>query len=106
MSQPPQPAAALDRRSRNVAAEGLGTAVGLATAPEIAVPLLAVQHPRQTGGVALVAVSIVFILIAIIVLAAAKTPTGKAAGWVFLAASLAGAVYGGRLVRGKKRKTI
>lgn len=77
-------------------------------APEVGVPLLAAQTVAQHGkpifGGIMIAVSILFIVIAIIIISAAKSTGAKTAGWMFFVLSLGGLGFGGYLVAHEKKK--
>jgi len=71
-------------------------------APEVGVPLMAAQtiaaHGRPIFGGVLIALSIVFIIAAVITLSAAKSSGAKVAGWMLFVLSLGGLGFGGYLV--------
>ena len=77
-------------------------------APEAGVPLIAAQtvasHGKPIFGGILIAVSILFIIIAIIIISAAKSSGAKTAGWMFFVLSLGGLGFGGYLVAHEKKK--
>ena len=77
-------------------------------APEVGVPLLAAQTAAQHGksifGGVLMAISILFIIIAIITIAAAKSSGAKTAGYMFFVIALGGLGFGGYLIAHDKKK--
>lgn len=84
-----------------MATEGAEATLVMA-APEVGVPLIAAQtvaeHGKPIFGGMLIAVSIVFIIIAIIIVSAAKSKGAKTAGWLMLGLFFLVGGYGGFLV--------
>ena len=80
----------------------IGEAALMMGAPEVGVPLMAAQtvanHGKPIFGGVLIALSIVFIIIAIIIIATAKSSGAKTAGWMFFILSLGGLGFGGYLI--------
>ena len=85
-----------------------GEALAMAAAPEAMVPMMAAQTVTQHGkpifGGLIIAISIVFIIIAIIIISAGKSSGAKTAGWMFFFLSLGGLGFGGYLVAHEKKK--
>jgi hypothetical protein len=85
-----------------------GEAALMMAAPEVGVPLIAAQaaatHGKPIFGGILIAISILFIIIAIIIISTAKSSGTKTAGWMFFVLSLGGLGFGGYLIAHEKKK--